>query len=262
MPTNCLTHPPPCQSLAELVSSPDYAGRVAALASSLPDAADEHQALDVFVDTITAMGMDAAAFISFVQEDDSHESFRFLLACDPTWCFEYEQRGWYAADPWLAYALTHSEPARGHEITAKSALEAEILSLAEQYGFRSSLIVPAPASGNVTRLGVLCLGSATAGFFDDAGYPTLQLVARGLAMELHGWWIAHIKQEVIQQARLTDEDLALLAQERRGLCTKSMADSLQMSTHAINSRFQRMNARLGVPNRRAAARLAAEYGMI
>jgi hypothetical protein len=31
---------------------------------------------------------------------------------------------------------------------------------------------------------------------------------------------------------------------------------------AVNSRFQRMNARLGVPNRRVAAQLAAEYGLI
>ena len=43
---------------------------------------------------------------------------------------------------------------------------------------------------------------------------------------------------------------------------QTMARLLQMSPHAINSRFQRMNARLGVPNRRAAAQLAAEYGLI
>ena len=35
-----------------------------------------------------------------------------------------------------------------------------------------------------------------------------------------------------------------------------------MSPTAVNSRFQRLNAKLGVPNRKAAAQLAAEYGLI
>ena len=74
---------------------------------------DESQAVKVLSDAATLIGADAAAFVSFVRDDGSHESFRFLLACDPVWCLEYEQRAWYATDPWLAYALTHSEPARG-----------------------------------------------------------------------------------------------------------------------------------------------------
>lgn len=81
-------------------------------------------------------------------------------------------------------------------------------------------------------------------------------------MEMHGWWIERIKHEVIEYARLTEEDLALLAHERLGMGTKVMSTALHMSPHSINSRFQRMNARLGVPNRKAAAQLAAEYGLI
>lgn len=249
-------------TLAELAAAPDYAGRLAAIAGRISAATDEAQALSVLADAAAALGLDAAAFVSFVHDDDSHESFRFLLACDPVWCFEYERRAWYDADPWLQYALHHSEPARDHEISDLSEGQKSVVALAEQYGFRSSLIVPAPSSGQLTRMGVLCLGSSTRRFFDDAGYPVLKLVARGLAMELHAWWIERIKREVMSTARLTDEDLALLTQERRGMGTKTMARLLHMSPHAINSRFQRMNARLGVPNRKAAAQLAAEYGLI
>lgn len=249
-------------ALAELAATPDYAGRLAAIAGRLATAEDEAQALTILVAATEAMGLDAAAFVSFVHDDASHESFRFLLACDPVWCFEYERQAWYNTDPWLAYALTHSEPARNHEMPPMSEQQRAVVVLAEQFGFRSSLIVPAPSSGNLTRLGVLCLGSDTLGFFDDDGYLTLKLVARGLAMELHGWWIERIKHEVIEYARLTEEDLALLAHERLGMGTKVMARTLQMSPHSINSRFQRMNARLGVPNRKAAAQLAAEYGLI
>jgi DNA-binding CsgD family transcriptional regulator len=134
--------------------------------------------------------------------------------------------------------------------------------LAAQFGFRSALIVPAPSSGGLTRTGVLCLGSSVPGFFDDAGYLSLKVLARSLAMELHEWWIARIKSELLQSAQLTAEDLALLAFERRGHSTKYIATRLHLSPHAINSRFQRMNARLGVPNRKSAAQLAAEYGVI
>ena len=208
------------------------------------------------------MGLDASAFVSFIRDDASHDSFRFLLACDPVWCCEYEQKASYLADPWLTHALSSSEPARGHEIKTHTDKEREVLALAEKYGFRSALVVPAPSSGNLTRVGVLCLGSATTGYFDDEGYPALKLVARGLAMELHAWWMQHIRREMIQEARLTDEDLMLLAHERRGLCTKAMATVLKTSPQSINSRFQRMNARLGVPNRKAAAQMAAEYGLV
>lgn len=250
------------RQLADPATPPDYAAQLAAIASGLAGAQDESHALQVLEVASACMGLTAAAFASFVRDDPTHESFRFLLACDPVWCFEYERRAWYDTDPWLAYARNHSEPVRGSEIVAESAQQETIMALAQDYGFRSALIVPAPSSGNLTRMGVLCLGSATPGFFDDERYPMLKLIARGLAMELHEWWIEHIKREVVAQARLTEEDIALLAHERRGLGTKVMADRLRMSPHAINSRFQRMNARLGVPNRRAAAQLAAEYGLI
>lgn len=262
MAMTCSELSTPRTAQTEPAAAPDYAGQLAAIASGLSAAQDEAQALQVLEIVTSSMGLAAAAFVSFVRDDASHESFRFLLACDPVWCFEYERRAWYDADPWLAYARGHSEPVRGSEITAESEQQRSIMTLAQEYGFRSSLIVPAPSSGNLTRMGVLCLGSAAPHFFDDEGYLVLKLVARGLAMELHGWWIERIKREVMMQAHLTDEDLALLAHERRGVGTKLMSSKLRMSPHAINSRFQRMNARLGVPNRKAAAQLAAEYGLI
>lgn len=230
--------------------------------SRLSLAVDEAQAVKVLSETSTLMGADAAAFVSFVRDDGSHESFRFLLACDPVWCLEYEQRAWYATDPWLAYALTHSEPARGYEISPGSAQQRAVVELATKYGFRSALIVPAPSSGGLSRVGVLCLGSSSEGFFDDAGYLSFKILARSLAMELHEWWIARIKRELVVNVKLAEEDLLLLAHERMGHSTKTICTALQMTPTAVNSRFQRLNARLGVPNRKAAAQLAAEYGLI
>ena len=248
--------------LAELAAAEDYAGRVTAATSALAGAQDEGGAVLGLKAAADAMGVDAAAFVSFVRDDASHESFRFLLACDPVWCIEYERQAWYATDPWLEYALGHTDPARGQDITVVTDQQRAVLEVASRFGFRSALIVPAPSSGALTRVGVLCLGSSTPAFFNDDGYLPLKVLARSLAMELHEWWIARCKRELIAQARLSEEDIALLAHERRGMCTKTIASTLDTSANAVNSRFQRVNAKLGVPNRKAAAQLAAEYGVI
>lgn len=252
----------PRAPLAELVASPQYASRVLAVTSCVASAADEAHAVGALHDAASTMGVDAAAFVSFVRDDDAHDSFRFLLACDPVWCAEYERRAWYALDPWLAYARTRTEPVRGADVPADSGVQRDIVELARRHGFRDALIVPAPASGMVTRLGVLCLGSEQEGFFADAGYATLKPLARSLAMELHAWWIERIRRELARSAQLTEEDILLLKHERQGHGTKAIATVLDATPNAINSRFQRMNARLGVPNRKAAAQLAAEYGLI
>jgi DNA-binding CsgD family transcriptional regulator len=249
-------------SLAELAAQPTYTSRVMAAIDRLADSSDEAHALEGLAATADQMGADAAAFVSFSKDDASDESFRFLLACDPVWCLEYERRAWYTNDPWLQYCLTHTEPVRGQDIAPGSAQQRAVVELAEQFGFRSALIVPAPTTGGLPRIGVLCLGSSASGFFDDEGYPSLKPLARNLAMELHAWWIARIKQELIEDAQLSDQDLALLLHERMGHGTAFIANALDMSPSAVDSHFQRINARLGVPNRKAAARLAAEHGLI
>ena len=81
-------------------------------------------------------------------------------------------------------------------------------------------------------------------------------------MELHEWWLARIRRELIVKARVTPADLMLLRYEHEGQSSKRIAAALDVSTSSVNSRFQRMIAKLGVPNRKMAARLAAECGLI
>jgi DNA-binding NarL/FixJ family response regulator len=83
-----------------------------------------------------------------------------------------------------------------------------------------------------------------------------------VAMELHEWWSARMRDDLIQDAHITVEDLALLSQEWLGHGTKAIARALRLTPASIDSRFQRINAKLRVANRKAAARLAAEYGLI
>ena len=262
METSCSTTADRAASLADLTSRPEYTWRVGEVIQRIPSAVDEAEAVALLREAADRLGVDAAVFGSFIRDDPSRESYRFLLACDPVWCFEYEQRAWYADDPWLNYALNHAEPARASEIAVAGERQRLAVDIAEQFGFRSAAIVPAPSSGGLTRMGVLCLGSATEGFFEGQGFSGLKFAARSLAMELHEWWIGQIKRELMANARITAEDIALLLHERRGHSTKRIAAELGTSPGSIDSRFQRVNAKLGVANRKAAANLAAEYGLI
>lgn len=248
--------------LADLVARSDYFSSVSEVVQRVPNAADEAEALSLLRDASERLGADSAAFGSFVRDDASRDSFRFLLACDPVWCLEYGKRAWYSDDPWLRYAMRRSEPARASEIPVESPEGNAIVDLAREFGVRSAVIIPAPASGQVTRIGVLCLGSATEAYFEDEGFTGLKVAARSLAMELNEWWIQRIKRELVENARLTSEDIELLRCERAGLGTKAIGSRLGTTPASIDSRFQRLNAKLGVANRKAAANLAAEYGVI
>ena len=74
--------------------------------------------------------------------------------------------------------------------------------------------------------------------------------------------VRNVRDELIRSSRLSHDDLVLLDYQNRGLGTKQIADALSTSPTSIDSRFQRVNVKLGVLNRKAAARLAAEYGLI
>jgi hypothetical protein len=228
----------------------------------MQSALDQAQAVELLHGAALRMGAERAIFASFIRDDESCRSYRLLLACDPTWLTEYERQGRYDDDPWLAYAQQFSVPVRSSQIPVRNDAERAAVDLAAKYGFRSAVIVPTPSTAGLTRTGVLCLGSSKPGYFEDEGFVTLRVVARGVAMELHEWWMGRIRDELVASAEITAEDLLLLRHERNGCSTKAIARALNWSTSAVDSRFYRMNARLGVSNRRAAARLAAEYGLI
>ena len=100
------------------------------------------------------------------------------------------------------------------------------------------------------------------GFFETPSRQAVRIMARSLAMELHTWRLAQARRELIERAQLSDTDIELLRRERKGLRTKDIARQLCMTAPAIDSRFQRLNARLGVPSRKAAASLAATFGIV
>jgi DNA-binding CsgD family transcriptional regulator len=245
-----------------VTTASDYHARVNEIVRQIESAQDRLRAVELLREATPRMGAQVSIFASFIRDDAVGDSYRLLLDCDPQWAIEYAQHDWYANDPWLNYAIRHTEPIRGTEIKATSEAARAIVALTQRYGFASAVIVPTPSSSGMSRCGVLCLGSSIEGYFEAEGYLAFKVVARSVAMELHEWWLARLRDELLQSSRLNAADLVLLGHELMGHTTKDIARTLGMTVNSIDSRFQRINAKLGVANRKAAARLAAEYGLI
>ena len=81
-------------------------------------------------------------------------------------------------------------------------------------------------------------------------------------MELHDWCHGRMRRELRVRAHLTNDDLLLLQHEADGHGSKEIARALHTLPITIDCRFQRLNNRLGVANRRDAVRLARLYELI
>lgn len=249
-------------ALSDIVAASDYAARVAGVAERIAEAKDQVTALSLLRDGVHALGAENAVFVSFVRDNADLSACRFMLVCEPDWCQRYLDAGCFAHDPWLAYAAHHSEPIPAASLPVLDPEGQRVIALAMQNGFASAALVPAHSGAGHSRISLLCLGSSTPGFFEGEGFGRFRLGARLIAAELHDWWLARVRRELIIKAHITPADLELLRHERQGHSSKRIAAELQVSKSSINSRFQRMNVKLGVPNRRLAARLAVECGLL
>ena len=232
------------------------------VAAQIAQAPDHAQLLGLLVDGARALGATSAYFVSVVHDGATLQASRHLLACDPQWCRHYLSSGSLTTDPWLAYARTHSRPIVASALACAAAEARRVVALAARHGFASALLVPAHAGAGHSHTSLLCLGSASPGHFEAEGYDRARVGARSLAWELHDWWLARIRDDLTRRARLTPRDLTLLQHQHLGHSSKRIAAELKVTHTSINSRFQRVNHKLGVSNRKLAARLACECGLI
>ncbi|ODU97049.1 MAG: hypothetical protein ABT20_18770 [Rubrivivax sp. SCN 70-15] len=244
------------------MAAADYTERIATIAERIAEARDQVTVHALLTEGVHALGAEHAVFVSFIRDNADLSACRFMLVCEPGWCQRYLEAGCFAHDPWLAYAAHHSEPIPARSLSVLDAEGQRVISLAMENGFASAALVPAHSGAGHSRISLLCLGSTQPGFFEGEGFGRFRLGARLIAAELHEWWLARIRRELIVRARITQADLELLRHEHQGHSSKRIAAELQVSKSSINSRFQRMNMKLGVPNRRLAARLAVECGLL
>ena len=253
---------PEALALAQVVAEADYTERIAGVAERIAEARDQATVHALLTEGVHALGAEHAVFVSFIRDNADLSACRFMLVCEPDWCQRYLEAGCFAHDPWLAYAAHHSEPIPASSLPVLDAESQRVIALAMENGFTSAALVPAHSGAGHSRISLLCLGSTQPGFFEGEGFGRFRLGARLIAAELHDWWLGRIRRELIVKARITQADLELLRHEHQGHSSKRIAAELQVSKSSINSRFQRMNMKLGVPNRRLAARLAVECGLL
>lgn len=238
------------------MDGPAYPARVSDAIARLWDAPDPAHAQACLVDCIGALGVAHAFFATLVHDERGVAACRLMLACDPH-PFRQALDDWTTlTHPWLAYAALHAEPIDANDPWLRDA--GGVPASADLWGpeFTAALLLPAHAGPGHASFGLLALGSAQPGFFQGPGQARLRQGARALAAELQDWWMAHERRHVVALARVSPYELDLLRHARRGHGSKQIARAMDSTVGAVNSRFQRLNMRLGVGSRRAAARLA------
>lgn len=248
----------------ELPTVLDEAGtsHILSLIEHLAAAASEADAVSILACATRTLGAQVSQFTSVIRDVDSLTSYRVLHAGNPAWASRYGSQAWWRNDPWLRYALGHTEPICGSTFAHLSAEEAEVRLAGQEAGFQHMVVIPSPSTAAQSRVGVLCLGSRHPGFLANARVPALRSYGRALSMELSDWTQRFIKAELLARAKITDADLVLLRHEHAGHSSKVIASDLGIEAKTIDCRFRRLCMRMGVGNRRAAARLAELYGLL
>ena len=249
-------------SFLRIAEAPDFFAEVRRLVESIAACNDEIELSECLRNATAGLGGDVSYFMTFVREDRAFDAYRLLQVCDPVWGLEYGRAEGYANDPWLEYAMDHSQPARATEIPCVDEPQRCVVQLAEKFGFRSVVVVPAPAGSGLSRLGVFVLGSRQPDFFDGASYAAVRVPLRAIAMELHERCATFVRRDLLAERRIRSDEIALLCHERAGRSSKTIARLMGTTVDSVDMRFHRLNAKLRSPNRRVSARLAAEYGLI
>ena len=246
-------------SLRSLVVAAGYAECVTAAIERLAASPDPANAQLRLIECTGVLGAEQAFFASFVRDSLERSTCHFMLACDPGWFRSQVDLEAIARDPWLSYAATHAEPSLASDLPRRGPSGSRA---ADGEGFNSSLLVPAHSPPGHSRIGLLALGSSRPGFFEAEGIGRFRIGARALAAELHDWWNTRLRREMVARSRITSGELELLHHERLGHGSKHIARVLNTTESAIDSRFQRLNAKLGTTNRRVAARLVMACGLL
>jgi len=214
-----------------------------------------------FRTAVRALGAQRGFFASFAKDRASLKDCDLLLDCDPTWCLAHLDDNGLLNHPWLIYAMAHSEPRDVADIPAIQPAQSALVVALRGAGFGSAIVVPAHGGILRDRVSVMCLGyDLHCSTESDSGL--VRVCARGLALELHDWWCSSARKRRLHDVHLSASDLRLLRHHLAGHGTKRIAASLNMTPGAVDSRFQRLNAKLRVPNRRMAGQLALDYGLV
>lgn len=191
----------------------------------------------------------------------AREHYRYLVGCNPEWCFLYNENKWYAIDPCLDYALQNTSPALVSEIPVTTSGQKRLLAAAAEYGFRSGIVVPAhsPSSAHV---GVLYLGTSEQEEGVREGYRRHRNLMRAFSLELLEWWDAQLRETNVAELNLDELDLDLLQKAREQATAEAAARELGITVSLVTGRYRRLFRKLDVSDKRQAVEKAIALGLI
>lgn len=250
-------------TVQEALGADQFASRFQALMDTLAHAPGRARLNATLHDIVDLMGFDGGAFLTFIREDESRESFKFTVACSPAWCQTYAANGWYALDPGLIYSQANTAPARIEDLPLKTHGQRDMMQSARAAGFVSGVVVPAHTSGGRSRLGVLYLGSGKEGYVNDQGLQMLKMYVRTLASELLDWWSASLRRKLVEEVRLSDDEIHLMRLVHMGYRSKEVSALMGgMSPNAIDLKISRITAKVGADSRKDAVKRLVNVGLI
>lgn len=252
----------PRMTIRERARTADFTIQAVNAIVQITTAKDPAQLLVKLVNATAAIGASASLFSAAIPEGGDAPSCFTIFASHPDYANAQDSLGPILTHPWFRFARTHSIPGTDRQVHVEEGADQEAIDLASQYGFRSCFIVPTTTGAKIDRIEMLCLGSDDADDFEGAGARIVRTLARSLAAELHDWLTRYLQQRLRTAAKLTAKDVALLAMEWQGLCTKEIATRTGVTIACVDSRFQRINTRLNCAGRKASATRAAAYGLL
>lgn len=259
MHSTVLTEAP---SIRQQSTSPAYAEQALDAITRIAAASDPPELLERLANATAAIGATASVYTASIPEDGSERSAFRLFACHPAFAMEHFGQTAFPEHPWFRFARTHTMPATDSQIQPLHGNDAADIDLARRFGFRSAFVIPTRANAGVDRLDVLCVGSMHPDDFEGPQARAARTLSRALANELQDWLTRHLRGRIRDVARLQQLDVDLLTMEWEGLGTKEICHRTGMTMASVDSRFQRINARLNCASRKASAHRAAAYGLI
>jgi DNA-binding CsgD family transcriptional regulator len=206
--------------------------------------------------------IDGSVFASFAREDDSSdESYKYIIACDQSWCDLYNRNRWFRSDPCLTYAQIHTEPIPIESIPLRTEDQKDMMAAARYAGFASGIVIPVHSSLGRSRMGVLYAGSRNDQLFCEEDVVIGQMVLRGIALDLLDWLIRKSREELIGAVRLKEDEVRLLKLTHENLSSKQIAYELGISKAAIDKSLCRITLRFNACSRIHAAKIAFEAGL-
>lgn len=189
------------------------------------------------------------------------EHYRYLVGCTPEWCYLYNQKKWYAIDPFIDYALKNTSPVLASAIPLNTAGQERLMAEAAEHGFRSGIVVPAH-SGSAIRIGILYLGTSEGLECARESFLKHRNLMRAFALELLEWWDAKLRESSLERLDLDALDMDLLTKAQDHATAEEAAHELGVTLSRVRARYERLTRKLEVPNKRNAVEKAVALGLI